>query len=166
MMKDGNFNDNPTSLRSESNLYFLAHSVLLERYRLLLFKQIAIFILNRLISLAIIGFVAISSHLSLVQLLAVVFVSVVVAAVWVYEGRVAHSQAQELADDLARQSGEQGLDFYIRSGYNVDRQALTRRGSALKKRSRSLALYEPQVWSILTIAFAILQYTFGSLLLH
>ncbi len=155
-MKDSSFKGNPISPQRSFNLNSLAHTVLLERYRLLLFKQIIILVLNRVISLAIVGFVAISVRLSLVQLFAVALVSVVVTITWLYERRVANSQTQVLADNLARQSGKEELDFYIRSEYDVDRETPT----------RSLASYEPQAWLILTIAFGILQYAFGPLVLH
>ncbi len=158
MVKDRSSKDNPIS-RSEINPNSLAQAVLFEQYRLLLMKQTAILILNRVISFVTIGFVAISTHLSLVQLFAVVLISAVIINTWLYERRVANSQAQTLADDLARQSGKGEMDFYIRSEYNVDRKAATR--SLL-----SLASYEPQAWLILTIVFAILQYAFGPLLLH
>ncbi|HEY1351546.1 MAG TPA: hypothetical protein VGF67_18155 [Ktedonobacteraceae bacterium] len=157
-MSDSSFKK-PVSPENEAASSVFVHTILLERYRFLLFKEIALLLLNRVISFLILGFVAISMRLSLLQLFAVVLVSGAVTIIWLDERRRERSQAQTLADDLAQQSKKEDLDFYIRSRYNVDRKTSTR--SIL-----SLALYEPQMWFILTIAFAILQYTSGPFFLH
>lgn len=156
MVNDRSSKNNPLSSKSEVSPHSLAHTVLFEQYRLLLMKQTALLLLNRVIAFAIVGFIMISPRLSFVQACAAVFISVVVTNIWLYERRVGNSQTQALADDLARQSGKGELDFYIRSEYNVDR----------KTSPRALAAYEPQAWFLLTLAFAIFQYTFGPLLLR
>lgn len=154
-MKENNFKKNPSS-ENESGRSSLAPTVLLERYRHLLKKQTATLLLNRALSFLIIGFVAVSTRLSIIQVLAAIIVSAAVTTLWLYERRVESSQAQTLADDLAQYSGKEALDLYIRSGYNVDRKASARP-------VLSLALYEPQLWLILTIAFTLVQTVFGPL---
>ncbi len=155
-MKDSSFKSDHIPPESEANSSSLAHTVLFERYRLLMVKQTAMLLLNRVMSFLIVGFVAISTHLSLVQFFAAVLISIVIMSTWYYERRAVGGQAQTLADDLARQSGEKELNFYIRSQYH----------SNPKASSISFASYEPILWVGLTIILGFFQYLSGTLLLH
>ena len=155
-MNDSSFKPGHIPPESEDNPDLLVHTVLFEQYRLLLVKQTAILILNRVMSFLIIAFVAISTHLSLLQLLAAVLVSIVIMTTWFYERRLLSNQAQALAYDLAQQSGSKGLNFYIQSQYHANPKAS----------SPLLYSYEPLLWLALTIVLALFQYLFGTLLLH
>jgi hypothetical protein len=140
-MRDGN---------SESGPDLLAQTILLEQYRLLLVRQSTIPILSRVLSFMTIAFVAISTHLSLVQFSATVLVSIAITYTWSYELRLVSRQARNLADDLARKSGDEEEDFYIKSQYNI-RKLVS---------ARSPTSYEPLLWLVLTLFLAALQFLF------
>jgi hypothetical protein len=134
----------------------LAQTVLLEQYRLLLARQNTIPILGRVLSFMTIAFVAISTHLSLVQSGAAVLVSIAITYTWSYELRLVSRQARNLADDLARKSGDEEEDFYIKSQYNI-RKLVS---------ARSPTSCEPLLWLALTISLSSLQFLFTVQLGH
>ena len=118
---------------------------LLERYRALHVRLVAVQISNRVFSLLAIAFLVLIDSLLRNRLIIVLYAAIFFTTFWFLEQRTLSLQLRGLEETLARHTGGEWEDFYIKSTYFTSEQKLWSR----------LFRLEPVMWLLLifTVTF-------------
>jgi hypothetical protein len=112
-----------------------------------LIRAVAIRVSNRLLLLAVAGYLVLPDHLSLFKLAVSFPIAVLIAYLWFKEMRILKLRLNTIEKMLTERSGEEWEDLYIKSRY---------RDSEHKSLSRPL-FFEPIIWSLLILLVGVLR---------